>query len=91
MNGPSYIYNACPVCGKLNKQYNTWDAGILGESYYDCANCGYFKHMTYGPYKEGINTLSIEKADRERKIKLSEQYKDRIKCLGLEINPSSMF
>ena len=91
MNGPIFIYNPCPICGKLNKQYNTWDAGILGEFYYDCDNCGYFKHMTYGPYKEGINTLSLTKADTERKKQLLEQYKERIIELNLEINPDYIF
>lgn len=67
------------------------DARILGEFYYDCDNCGYFKHMTYGPYKEGINTFSLTKADIERKKRLLEQYKECIIKLNLEINPEYIF
>ena len=77
----------CPVCGtENNRKYYTGPFGVE-EDQYLCKNCGYFSYMSYGPRYEGIDTTCGNRQDRMRKAHLLVVYTDKIKQLGLEIDP----
>lgn len=77
----------CPICDSENERtYYTEDIG-LAEEYYNCENCGYFIHMCYSSPVKGIMILGGTKEDVERKKKLAEKYKDKIREANLVINP----
>ncbi len=77
----------CPVCDtENNREYYTGPFGVEEDKYF-CKNCGYFSYMSYGPRYEGIDTTSGNRQDRMRKARLLVTYADKIKELGLEIDP----
>lgn len=77
----------CPVCDTKNTR--TYHSGPYGveEDYYRCKNCGYFEYMCYGPYYKGIDTITGTRQDSMRRSQLLVTYADRIKELGIEIDP----
>lgn len=77
----------CPVCNtENNRDYYTGPFGIEEDHYY-CKNCGYSIEMSYGPTFTYMDTIAGSEEDRTRKSHLLEVYADRIKQLGLEIDP----